>query len=502
MGRGDGGGARGTERITIPGVPSLPMVADPGRRAVLAATVLGSSLAPFMVSALVVALPSIADEFSADAAALGWLTTVFFLSAAVFLVPLGRIADMHGVKKVFLTGIGVYVVSSVLCFLAPSLPFLIAARFVTGIGGGMVFGTSIALLSLAFPEAGRGRAIGLNVTGMFLGFLLGFLLGGLLTYYVGWRSIFLLTLPVGILVMGLILLRVRGECELSRVREADLPGMVLYALSVLLLMAGFSALPRISGVAAIGGGCACLGLFVLRERRAGSPLLNLALITGNRTFARANLAAFLFNTSNFAVIFLLSLYLQDIRGFDARLSGTILLTTVVFMAVLSPFTGKLSDYTSPRAVVGAGVVLSSLALLVLAFLGSETPLTVILAALAIMGAGFALFQPPLLRTLVGSVPREMYGLASGLVETMRLTGMTVSIAITTIAFSLALGTTHVTAEVSGAYLATARSVLWIFLGISLAALAVALTLPGRTSGGGAGRAGIDEGSMEKEGGGK
>ena len=129
------------------------------------------------------ALPAIADEFSADAGALGWLTTVFFLSAAGFLVPLGRIADMHGAKKVFLTGIGVYLLSSVLCIIAPSLPFLTAAWFITGIGGGMIFSTSIALLSLAFPESERGRALGMNVTGMFLGFLLGFFLGGLLTYW-------------------------------------------------------------------------------------------------------------------------------------------------------------------------------------------------------------------------------------------------------------------------------------------------------------------------------
>jgi predicted MFS family arabinose efflux permease len=278
--------------------------------------------------------------------------------------------------------------------------------------------------------------------------------------------------------------------------------MVLYSLSVLLLMVGFTDLPRITGAALLAGGGASLALFVARELRTGSPLLDLRVLARNMTFARANLAAFLFNTSNFAVIFLLSLYLQDLRGFDARFSGTVLLTTVVFMAVLSPYTGRLSDRTAPRAVVAVGVILSSLALLVFVFLGRDTPVPLILVALAVMGAGFAFFQSPLLRALVSSVPREMYGLASGMVETMRLTGMTVSIAITTIAFSLALGTTHVTPEVSGAYLATARSVLWIFLGISLAALAVALTLPGRAAGeetAGAMAAGVSPG---KEGTGK
>ncbi|HMA05577.1 MAG TPA: MFS transporter [Methanomicrobiales archaeon] len=452
------------------------MVSEAGRRQVLLASVLGSSLAPFMVSALVVALPAIADEFSAGAVSLGWLTNVFFLSAAVFLLPMGRIADRHGVKKVFVAGIGVYLVSSVLSLLSPSLPFLIGARFLTGIGGGMIFGTSIALLSLSFPESARGKAIGMNVTGMFAGFLLGFLLGGLLTFYVGWRSIFLVTIPVELVVMGLVFLRIRGECELSRSRDLDLPGLVLYSLSILLLMVGFSALPGVSGGILLAGGMLALCLFILRELRAESPALDVRLFTRNRTFGRANLAALLFNTSNFAVIFLLSLYLQDIRGFDARYSGAILLTTVIFMALFSPYAGRLSDRRAPGVLVGSGVILSSIGLLILTLLDGSTPVTLIILALAVMGAGFAFFFSPLLRTLVGSVPREMYGRASGMVESMRLIGMTVSIALTTIALSATIGSVHVTPGISGAFIGTIRLVLWIFLAFSLAALAVSLSL--------------------------
>jgi predicted MFS family arabinose efflux permease len=391
-------------------------------------------------------------------------------------VPLGRIADLHGVKKVFLAGLGVYLASSILCLLSPSIQFLIAARFVTGIGGGMIFGTSIALLSLAFPESERGRAIGINVTGMFAGFLLGFLMGGLLTFYVGWRSIFLATIPVEILAMGLILLRVKGECELSRSRELDLPGLVLYSLSILLLMAGFSSLPRIVGGAIVAGGAISLGLFILRERRTGRPAVDLRLFTRNPTFARASLAALLFNTSNFAVIFLLSLYLQDIRGFDARYSGTVLLTLVIFMALFSSHAGRLSDRRPPRAVIGTGIILSTAGLLVLLSLGEGSPLAIIVVALAIMGTGFALFQSPLLRTLVSSVSRDSYGLASGFAETMRLVGMTVSLAITTLVFSFTIGSVHVTPGIAPAFIGAMRLIFGIFLGISLAALAVALLL--------------------------
>ena len=445
----------------------------------LLASVLGSSLAPFMVSALVVALPSIADEFGAGAVSLGLLTNVFFLSAAAFLVPLGRIADLFGAKKVFLAGLGVYLISSLLCIFAPSLPFLIAARFVTGIGGGMIFGTSIALLSLAFPESERGRAIGINVTGMFVGFLLGFLLGGILTFYAGWRSIFAVTVPVELAAIGIVLGLVRGECELSRRRGLDVPGMVLYSLSLLVLVTGFSMLPGFTGVLVTAGGVAILALFSLRELRAGEPVLDLRLLSRNRTFAMAALAALLFNVSNFAVIFLLSLYLQDIRGFDARFSGLILLTLVIFMALFSAYAGKRSDRSSPRVVIGTGVCLSTAGLLFLTFLDGTTPVPVLVLALAVMGTGFAFFQSPLLRTLVSSVPREMFGLASGLAETMRLVGMTASIAIATILLRESIGGMHVTPAILPGFVGAVRLTFWIFAGISLASLAAVLFLRNR-----------------------
>jgi len=184
------------------------MASDTAKRNVLIASALGSSLAPYMVSALIVALPTIGHEFSADAASLGWVTTIFFLAAALFLVPFGRIADVYGVKKVFTTGIFVYFLSVLLCSIAPDIRFLIGARFITGVGAGMIFGTSIALLSLVFSESERGKAIGINVAAMSVGFLLGSFVGGILTFYTTWRMIFVVTIPVEIVVIGIILTRI------------------------------------------------------------------------------------------------------------------------------------------------------------------------------------------------------------------------------------------------------------------------------------------------------
>ena len=446
------------------------MASDTAKRNVLIASAFGSSLAPFMVSALIVALPTIGHEFSADTASLGWVTSIFFLAAAMFLVPFGRIADIHGVKKVFTIGIFVYFLSVLLCSIAPDIRFLTGSRFITGIGAGMIFGTSIALLSLVFPESERGKAIGINVAAMSVGFLLGFFAGGILTYYATWRMIFVLTIPVEIAVIWVILTRIKGECEISRQKGLDLPGMFLYCLAIFLIMAGFSTLPQFSGEILFAAGIVCSLLFVLHESRAKFPLVPLGLLMKNRTFFMTNLIVVIFSASNFAFIFLFTLYLQDIRAIDARVTGLLLLTPILFMALLSPVAGKLSDRTAPRMVIGAGFLLSSAGLAFCAFLDNTSSILSIIAALSLIGAGIAFCQSPLVRTSVSSVKKEMFGLASGMVETMRLIGMTISIAIAIIVFTVVIGNTHITPPVFPLFIRSFHILFWIFLGISLCGL--------------------------------
>jgi len=445
------------------------MVSDSSRRKVLLAAALGSSLAPFMVSAFIVALPSIGREFSSDAAMLGWVTSSFFLAAAVFLVPIGRLADRSGIKKIFTAGIGVYAFSALLVIFAPSVEALIAARFVTGIGAAMVFGTSIALVSLVYPESERGRAIGINVTAMAVGFLLGFFSGGFLTFYLGWRSIVAVLIPFELFIVWLILSRLRGECEISRQREIDPAGMVLYGTGMFCLMSGFAVLPRPAGSALLGAGLACIIAFIWQEGRMKNPLLAVRQLARNRLFVMANLIALLYNTANFAIIFLMSLYLQSVRGIDARVSGVILLVPILFMAGLSPYAGRLADRTKPEIVIGSGVAMTTLSLFLLTSLEQDTPMPLVLVALILMGSSIALFQSPLVRTLVGSVPREMYGVASGMVETMRLAGMTISISITVIIFTLA-------GAVSLADLSGLHTIFRVLLFISLGALVATFAL--------------------------
>ena len=452
------------------------MASDRAKRNVLLASALGSSLAPFMVSALIVALPTIGREFSADVTSLGLLTSTFFIAAAIFLVPFGKVADTYGVKKVFTLGVAVYFIAALLCVFSPDLSILTLARALTGIGAAMIFGTSIALVSLVFPESERGKAIGINVAAMSLGFLMGFLLGGILTFYSGWRTLFLLTLPVEILVFWLVVTRLKGECELLRRREPDIPGMVVYGLAILFIMTGTSLLPQRTGSAILGAGILCLPVLALWELRVGSPLIELRALAKNRQYLIANLVVIIFNTTNFAVIFLASLFLQDIKGYDPRFAGLILLATVVFMVLLSPVAGKLSDRTHPAYVIGSGIILSSAGLGIFAFVDTITSFPVIIIALSLVGAGIAFSQSPLVRTAVSSVPREMYGFAAGMIETMRLLGMTISISIAGIVFALTTGGLPGITPRVPTFIEAFHTSFRLYLAISLIVLILVMTL--------------------------
>jgi MFS family permease len=449
---------------------------EPTKRIVLLTSALGSSLAPFMVSALVVALPTIGKEFSTDAVLLGWLTSSFFLGAAVFLVPIGGLADIHGVKRVFSIGIAIYGISALLCLLSPSATFLIAARFLTGIGAAMIFGTSIALLSLVFPPEERGKAIGINVMAMTLGFLLGFLAGGFLIFYVGWRGIFLFVIPVTLIVTALIRFRIPGECALARTRKPDRGGSILFGLMIFFFMIGCTLLPRVSGIVAIVFGTVFTALFIRWERNCNSPLLDLHLFSGNTVFLRANVVVLLAWAGSFAVSVLGSLYLQDVRGFDSRGAGVILLSQVIATIIFVPYGGRLSDRINPAIVASGGLIVLIAGLVPLIFISQVTPLPVVIAAYFLFGLGIAFFQPSLAHMLINAVGEDNFGLAGSMAESMRLAGITLSLAIMTIIFSLVLGGAAIVPAHISAFLSANRTIMLVFTAISVSGLIICLTL--------------------------
>lgn len=446
------------------------MAPSSSKRHLLMISAGGSFLAPFMVSALTVAIPTIGVEFKMDAIAMSWLATVFFLAASMFLIPFGRLADIYGVKRVFSIGVGIYFISALFAAIAPSAPILIMARFMTGIGAAMVFGTSFALLSLSLSEKERGAALGINIASNITGFALGFFLGGVLTYYLNWRYIFLLTLPISFFVAIMIRDKLPGECALSKGQRFDGFGSALIALELFLLIRGLTELPSLRGSLLVLGGVAVLSIYMLRQSRITQPVIDMGLFRRNRCFSFSNIAIMIYTTSNLAAVFLFSLYLQYIRGLDARSAGLILLAPTLVTATLTIYAGRLSDRKNLYKMASIGVVLSLAGLLFMTHISTDTPIPIALMEMILISAGGAFFYPPLMKIILGSISKDRYAMGSSLAETMRLIGNATSMAIVSIGFAIHLKGTDITMDIYPEFLLSMKEVLAAFAVLCTASL--------------------------------
>jgi EmrB/QacA subfamily drug resistance transporter len=419
-----------------PGQPSI----DPTlRRSAVAAATLGGFLMPFMSSSVNIALPAIGRDFPSAAVTLAWVPTAALLAAAALVVPLGRLADLLGRRRVFLAGVVVFTLASLAAALSRSVGQLILARAAQGAGAAAVFGTGVAILTSVLPPGERGRALGLNVAAVYLGLSIGPFAGGYLTSAFGWRSVFAAIIPVGLLMIVLLVVWLKGEWAGARGERYDWPGALLFVAMQLTLLLGLTRLTSPSGGVLLAVGLVVMAGFVWWERRAPSPVLELALLRRNTVFAMSSLAALINYAATFAVGFLLSLYLQYVRGLSPSQAGLVLVAQPVMMMLVSPFAGGLSDRHEPRFVASLGMGLSALGMGALAFLGLETPIALVAVCLAVLGIGFGLFTSPNTNALMGAVEPRQYGVASGFAGAMRLTGQVFSMGIAMLIFAAYLG---------------------------------------------------------------
>jgi EmrB/QacA subfamily drug resistance transporter len=409
------------------------------RRAALIIATLTSFMTPFVGSSINIALPAIEKAFQMDAVLLSWVPTTYLLAAAIFLVPFGRLADIHGRKRIFVYGVTTFTLSSFLCGASFSAFILIVFRIFQGIGSSMIFVTGIAILISVFPPEKRGRVLGINVAAVYSGLTLGPLLGGLLTQYLTWRSVFLINVPFGIIIILLVHWKLKPEWTEAKGERFDLAGAFIYGLALATIMYGTSRLPATKGLWMIALGFLGMGVFVKWEKRVVHPVFNLTLFTRNRVFAFSCLAALIHYSATFAVMFLLSLYLQYIKEISPQQAGLILVAQPVMMAIFSPFAGKLSDTIEPRIIASLGMAFTTLGLAPLMSINSDSSVAFIMGSLFVLGFGYALFSSPNTNAIMGSVDRSSYGLASGSVATMRLLGMMISMAIATVILILFMG---------------------------------------------------------------
>lgn len=443
------------------------------RKPTLLLVAMGAFLIPFMGSSLSIALPLIGEELTGSIILLGWLPTVFVLANAAFLLPFGKLADIYGRKRIFSYGVVVYTAASFLAAFSPSVAFLIFGSFLQGLGCALIFATGVALLSSVYPSEHRGEALGLFITAVYVGLFVGPLLGGFLAQNLGWRSIFLFNVPFGLILLGIIIWKLKGEWKGSPGVKFDIWGSVLYIPSLIALMYGFSALSNDLGRLIFIVGIVGFSIFLLRESRYLNPILRLRDFK-RRVSAFSALGILLINISTTAMWTLLSLYLQDLLSLGPQVTALVLSVQPLMVAIFSPLVGRLSDRRENRIFTVAGMVVTTIGLFVLSTLDLTTTLLTVITGLILVGIGIALFSPPATNIFMGSMKQANYGMASATLSTMVYAGQTISLGVLIFIFTGILGNSQLAPTNFDMFILSLKIAFTIFAVLSAIGLVVAL----------------------------
>ena len=435
---------------------------------VLLLTVNLSSLATSLVASGVnVALPYISFDFIIPASHIGWIQTSFLMTYAIFLFPFGKIADRIGKQQIFMSGLAFQFIGFAVAGLSTSLPMLLVGMALGGFGSAQLFSVAIPLLTTNFPRQERGKVIGLNIAVVYIALALGPFIGGVLISTFGWHSIYWILLPITALAFAFAL-RIIPKLP-KAVPNTDKPfdglGAVVYVIAASLVLVGISRITQGSDAfIMLLIGIVISVLFLWWELKQPDPLFPIHIFIENKIFRNSSLAALINYGSSFAVALLLSFYLQSVREFTSIEAGTILVSQPLVMAILTPFTGRLSDRVDPRILATVGMAMTAISLFSFSFLTSTTPLWVVIGILVFLGSGFALFSSPNMNSIMSSVPDTQAGIASETAGSMRVFGQVMSMAAVTVAFGVMLGSVVISPEIAVPLLET-LSTVFIALGL-------------------------------------
>jgi len=424
-----------------------------------------SFFVPFMTSSTNLALPQIGETFSMKAVTLTWLSTIYLISTAIFQVPFARLADLIGRKKVFEAGILCFAVCCILCGFASSGTMLIGLRFLAGLGSAMQFGTNMAILTAVFPPQQRGKAMGINSAVVYASLAAGPLLGGILTHYFGWRNLFIITGTASLSLIAFSRIFMNTEWVEAKGEKFDWTGSLIYGFGLFGLIYGFTQLPHFIGFCWLIGGIMALIGFIFFEQQCSNPVFNLRIFSGNRVFVYSSLSTLINYAATAAVTFMLSLYLQYIRGYDARHAGLILITQACIQAIFSVFSGRLSDKIHPSHLASLGMGIITIGLVGMIFITATTPVALLILLLIILGIGFGIFASPNTNVIMSSVDKKYYGQASATTGTMRLTGQALSMGIAGMSIALKLGDQKIHPGVHTAFLESMKITFIIFVAL-------------------------------------
>ncbi len=394
---------------------------------VLGTVLLGATMSALDVSIVNVAMPTLTTTFHTSMAVTEWVAMAYMLTLTIFLPLFGRLADVYGRSRLYNIGFVVFSIGSVFCGAATSAGMMIAARVLQAVGAGLLQANSVALITQAFPGNERGKAIGIQGAVQAVSMAIGPFVGGILIATVGWRAIFYVNIPIGIVgtVAALFILPANRTSE--KKQRVDYLGAALFAAGLTLLVLAFNegvklgwGSPRI--LSYLSGGAVLLVMMVITELRTEQPLVDLKLFR-NATFLIGNLTGMLSYFVLFAVLFLMPFYLEKVLGYGADLAGLLLTPVPLAMAIVAPLSGHMSDKYGSRIMTTSGMFASATACIVLLYLGESARMPLLLGGLILLGVGMGLFTPPNNSAIMGSAPVDKLGVAGGVLNMMRSLGL-------------------------------------------------------------------------------
>jgi EmrB/QacA subfamily drug resistance transporter len=379
-------------------------------------------------------LPVIRTYFNSDVAGVEWAVVIYLLVVSSLLLSFGRLGDLRGHKAIYIWGFVIFVAASAACGLSPTVEFLAGARAVQAIGAAMLFANSPAILTKSFPPSQRGQALGMQATMTYLGLTVGPSLGGWLAQSFGWRAVFYINVPVGLLAFLLSIAYIEAEKpETGHAERFDVAGAVLFAVGLFALMLALNEghdwgwlSPAVLGC--VAAAVVLLGAFFWLENRRPAPMLDLSLFRV-RVFSAATASAILNYICLYFVIFLMPFYLIQGRNLGPAEAGLFLTAQPIIMAIAAPISGSLSDRMGSRLLSTLGMLILAIGLFLLSRLGPATPPSLTLAGLAVAGLGTGIFISPNTSALLGSAPRQRQGIASGILATARNVGMVLGVGL-------------------------------------------------------------------------
>ncbi len=410
-----------------------------GKWFILTTVLLGATMSALDVSIVNVALPTLKSTFGVSMAVIEWIAMAYMLTLTIFLPLFGRLADVYGRSRLYNIGFVVFSAGSLLCGMSVTATFMIISRVIQAIGAGLLQANSVALITDAFPANERGKAIGIQGAMQAISMSVGPFVGGVLISTVGWRAIFYINIPIGILGTVAALFILPPNQKIKNREKIDFLGAALFASGLASIVLALNEAVKLGWsshiiISYFLSGIVLMALFVFRELKVEHPLIDLKLFR-NPTFLLGNITGMLSYYVLFAIMFLMPFYLEKVLGYSVALTGSLLTPLLLAMAAVAPFSGHISDKYGPRIMTTSGMIISALACFAFLFIGESAKLPVMLGTMMFLGIGVGLFTPSNNSAIMWAAPEDKLGVAGGVLNMMRSLGLIFGVNISGVIFT-------------------------------------------------------------------